>query len=495
MNKQNKKFNLSSLLGRSKMRYGTFTAVLIAVVLVAVILINLAVGAIEDKWALSIDLTSTKVTDFSDATRDILRDLDQEIHIYTIISSSASGSNRIKLEEMVNKYRALNSNIKVINIDPVANPTAVAKYAGDAAIGNGDVVVTNADESRVRYITYQDLYTQVTNPITNGTYTVDVAERRITTAIAYVSNESSPRVLYLTGHGEMDGLANITVLNDTLRDSTYDVTTLDLDTDELLYGNGDVVVIIDPQRDMSDEQYEKLRAWMDEGGRLLVSFSMDVKTENLINFTRLLAYYGLSYEEGYIVEDSSASTSWYQQPYYLVPGMSADSEITADMAAASQRLIVPYSRPIAEVEMPESGFVYTKLLTSSSRAVVQSGSETSLPGTKTVALSAMKQYFDSNAQEYDLDKDIRIVLLGSSYLFGDSQLLYMAYNGTFYTNVIDWLSNQQVNLPVYSKGIPDTTLRIPDAATGWTLAALVVLVLPILCLAAGIYVWIKRRRL
>ena len=104
MNNQDKKkkFSLMSLMGRSKMRYGTFTAILIAVVLVAVILINVAAGAIENNWALSIDLTATKVTDFSDATYQVLDELDQDVHVYTVFRDGTSNSTRIQLEEIVN---------------------------------------------------------------------------------------------------------------------------------------------------------------------------------------------------------------------------------------------------------------------------------------------------------------------------------------------------------------------------------------------------------
>ena len=493
-----KKFSLAGLLGRSKMRYGTYTAILIAVVLVAVILINLAIGAVEDKWALSIDLTSTKVTDFSDATRQILHDLDQDVNIYTVISSnsSASNSNRIKLEEIVNKYGALSSHVHVGNIDPVANPTLATKYAGGATVSDGSIIVTNADESRVRYLSYQDLYTQVSNPINNATYTVDVAERRITTAIAYVSSERTPHVYYLTGHGEFDAMSYCTLLNEQLKDSNYEVSALDLDADgAIMTPGGDTLVIIDPQRDMTNEQYELVRNWMDEGGRLLVSLSYNVDTALLPNFTRLLSYYGLSYDDGFIVEDSSASSNWNGQPYVLVPNLDAESEVTADMATNKHYTLVPYARPVAQVEMPESGFIYTSILTSSNKAVVQDGDEISLPGTKIVALTADKPYFDNAAQSYVTEKEIRIALLGSYYVFADTQYFYTTYNNELMTNLFDWLVNQQLTLPVYSKGIPDTTLRIPDATTAWTLAALVVAVIPLLCLAAGIYVWIKRRRL
>ena len=148
-------------MGRSKMRYGTFTAILIAVVLVAVILINVAAGAIENNWALSIDLTATKVTDFSDATYQVLDELDQDVHVYTVFRDGTSNSTRIQLEEIVNKYHALNTHVKVENINPETNPTLITKYAGTSNVSEGSLIVTNADETRVKYVAYSDLYSSL----------------------------------------------------------------------------------------------------------------------------------------------------------------------------------------------------------------------------------------------------------------------------------------------------------------------------------------------
>ena len=65
----------------------------------------------------------------------------------------------------------------------------------------------------------------------------------------------------------------------------------------------------------------------------------------------------------------------------------------------------------------------------------------------------------------------------------------------FTMSLMRWLVNRDVSVSVYSKTIADTTLRIPDSATAWTLAAIVVIAIPLIFLIAGIVVWVKRRRL
>ena len=497
MNNQDKKkkFSLMSLMGRSKMRYGTFTAILIAVVLVAVILINVAAGAIENNWALSIDLTATKVTDFSDATYQVLNELDQDVHVYTVFRDGTSNSTRIQLEEIVNKYHALNKHVKVENINPETNPTLITKYAGTSNVSEGSLIVTNADETRVKYVAYSDLYSSYTSSFTNRTQQVFVAENRLTSALLYVSSENTPRVFFLTGHGELDSEKYCTVFTDQMKNENYDVATLDMTTSDVELAAGDTMIVVDPKRDLTDEQYETLRAWMDQGGRLLFSLSYDVDKTPLVNFMKLLAYYGLAYEDGQVIEAESASSNWTSATYMLVPNMDAEHEVTAQLVTDGKYLCMPNCRPIAPVEMPESGITYTNILTSSNKATVQNGDEVSLPGTKILAQTASKTYYDDKTQTYDSNKDVRIALLSNYYTLADTSLLNYSYNMDFTMSLMSWLVNRDVSVSVYSKTIADTTLRIPDSATAWTLAAIVVIAIPLIFLIAGIVVWVKRRRL
>ena len=120
---------------------------------------------------------------------------------------------------------------------------------------------------------------------------------------------------------------------------------------------------------------------------------------------------------------------------------------------------------------------------------VVNGEEKSTPGTQTVALAAIKRDYN------DSTKDMRIVLLDSPYLLADTYLLGYSYNLTFALNAFDWLVNSSNTVSITSKYVADSALRIPDATTAWVLAAIVVVVIPLIVLAAGIVVWIKRRRL
>lgn len=489
-NEKKKSKGLKSLLGQRKFRYGGYATILTVVVIAVVILLNVALGAVETNWALSLDVTAINATDFEDATYEILEGVDQDIHVYTLYQSSTSSSLRVQVESVLEKYHALNSHITVENIDPVAEPTRVTKYAGDTSLSEGAVIVTNGDESRIKLINRSDYYYYTTSSYTGSSYTYFTLESKMTSALVYVTSAETPRVFYLSGHNELDADSYCTLLTAQLQNRNYDVSKLDLSNSDVELTSGDTVIIIDPERDLNDDEYATLRAWLSDGGRMLCSMTYDVDLSRLPNFVKLLDYYQLSYGDGIITEDESATGNyWNNSVLNIVPVMDSEHDITSDLADGSSYLVVPSARPINAVEIPESGVSYTKLLTSSAKATAVNGDESSLPGTQTLALAMLKQ--DSS----DSSKDTRIVLMDSLYLLADTNLMYYSYNLNFTLNTIDWLVNSDSTVLISSKYIADSVLSIPDSTTAWSLAAIVVIIIPLIVAVFGAVVWIKRRRL
>ncbi len=486
-NEKKAKGKLAGLLGQRKFRYGTYATILTVVVIVVVILLNVALGAIETNWALGVDVTAMNATDFDDATYEVLKGVDQDVHVYTLYQNSTATASRVQVDSVLEKYHALNNHITLGTIDPVKDPTRVNKYAGDVSLSEGAVIVTNADETRVKLINRSDYSSY--QQFGGNTYTIFDLESKMTSALVYVTSTDTPHVYFLTGHGELELKTNFTILAKRLEQRNYDVASLNLLSDDVTLASDDTLVISNPGRDLDDSEYEKLHSWLMDGGRMLVALDYTVDTSTLPNLTRLLDYYQLSFGNGLIYEDEAA-TDYYVSygTLYLRPDMDADHQITKELAEARQ-LMIPQVRPINDVTIPESGITYTKLLVSSNRAVVVNGDEKSAPAAQTIALAASK--LNSN----DSSKDVRIVLLGSNYLMADTQLLYSTDNIYFTENAFDWLVNSTNTVKISSKYVADSVLRIPDATTAWVLAAIVVVAIPLIVLVAGIVVWIKRRRL
>ncbi len=470
-------------LNQRKFRYGGFSIVLIVIVIAAVILLNIAADAVETNWALSIDVTAINATDFEDLTYEIVDGVQEDVHVYTLFQNSTSSTLRAQVDSVLEKYHALNGKIEVNNIDPINDPTKVNKYAGDKSVAEGAVIVTNADETKTKVIDKSDYYSYQTSQYTGYSYTIFNLEEKVTAALAYVTSDETPVVYYLTGHDEfIDGMAYCTLLNAQLESRNYEIAALNLQESDTELLPGDTVIIADPQRDLTDEEYETLRNWLSNGGRMLFDYSYNMDPAKTPNFLKLLSYFNLSYGDGVVVEDiNNASYYWNSSNSYLKPVLNAEHEITTEMAANNNYVVVPQPRPI-NAATPDSGTTYTTLLTTSPKATIVNGDEVSAPGEQILALAAERG-------------DTRIIQLSSYYLFADTQLLLSSYDMNFTIKAIDWLVNSQSTIDMDDKYITDSMLIIPDSTTAWTLVAICVVVLPLLVTAAGIFVWIKRRRL
>ena len=484
-----KKIRRFSWLHQRKYRYGRIAALLTIAVFTTVILLNVAAGRLEQTFAWAVNVNGLGATEFDQATLDVLKLVDQDVNVYTVYQAGTENALRVQVDAVLEKYHALNNHIHPGNIDPVAEPGRVTQLAGDTALEEGAVIVTNADESRVKIYNRDDYFGTTAYGSYHFTYLY--LERYVTSALVYVTSETTPHVFFLTGHGEVP-LTSFTLLKQSLETRNYEVASLDLSSQADSLMQNDALVIVDPARDLADTEAAVLRDWLAAGGRLLVSLGYQVNTAGLPNLMKILDYYQLSFGEGVIYENENESERyWNGSALNLVPVMDEEHEITKRLIdIGSTNLIVPQARPIQPVLLPESGTVYTKLLTTSNRAVVANGAEKGAPGTQILALAMLDA--DQNMEK---EKDIRIVLTGSDYLLVDSNLLYYCYNLNFVVTAVDWLINSDTTVDVSSKVMTNSTLSIPDSATAVRIGIVAIGVLPLCVAVAGIVVWRRRRRL
>jgi ABC-type uncharacterized transport system involved in gliding motility auxiliary subunit len=500
MSDTKKKRGVFSFLQGKRFRHGGYAVILTVLFIAIVVVLNVAVDAAETKWGLRIDATSNQLTSFSEQTYTVLDSIAQDVNIYLVYQPDVKNDRRVQLEEIVNKYQARNDHIKTGAIDPMREPNRINKYAETDAtktMSNGSIIVTNADETRVKLITANDLNAYGVNQQDGSYYIAGFnGESRLTTALMYVTSETTPIVYFLTGHEEY-GIDKSAILKTQLQSENYDAAELTLGPDTALKP-GDTVLINVPRKDLMDEEYEILKNFLNGGGRMMFVDEFTIDFDKLPNFKRLLDYYSISFERGIVVEDLSATSKWRMDPTYLIPTMDAEDDITAPLANAG-RVLLPMSAAIKSPDLPLSGYRYTNLLTSSdqsyfkdatSETVTSERAEGDATGPFTLAMSIYHQ-----ADVDDATKDTRIVLLASPYATVDNSFIYETVNLDFTMNAFDWLSNREVSVYIRAKANANTVLNIPDAGTMWMLAAIVVVVIPVLVLIVGVVVYVRRRRL
>ena len=155
--------------------------------------------------------------------------------------------------------------------------------------------MSNADETKFRVISSSDLYDyEYSYDYTTGQYSYSkydfVGEQAVTSAILYVTSDDTPIVYLLQGHGEVsyDSMTHVT---DALTAQNYEPMELNLTDSSVTLEAGDVVMVVAPTKDLTDAEYEILKNFLENGGRMYYSSQYGIGSD-LPNFEALLGLYG-----------------------------------------------------------------------------------------------------------------------------------------------------------------------------------------------------------
>ncbi|MFR6591108.1 MAG: Gldg family protein [Gallintestinimicrobium sp.] len=196
---------------------------------------------------------------------------------------------------------------------------------------------------RFKVINYNNIYNMTMTTATIPALSV-ADGRTLTSAIAYVTSDSTSVVYELNGHGE-------TSLDIRLRwreKENVDLADLTLLTEDSVRTiNG--VLILSPTNDLNAEDADKLIAYLNNGGKVLISTSyIDCFSEEMPNLTKVLSEFGLSIGNGLIVEQDNARM--YQNPIYLLPNVSSDSLTNGVYGKSYDYIMMPYAADSDEGE-------------------------------------------------------------------------------------------------------------------------------------------------
>ncbi len=457
---------------------GAMASVLTAVVLAAVILVNLLVGALPSRFT-QWDMSQSGLYSISDTTKDLLNGLEQDVTFYYM---AQSGYESDSVVTYLDRYTQQSSHLNWEQIDPAVNPTFAQQYNAQNA-SEGSIIVVCGERSKV--IDAYDLYTyDYSNYYTTGSYEVLFdGEQQLTSAVYYVTTSDLPKLYALTGHGEQslsyDQQNALTMQNIELEE-------LSLVSAESIPEDAAGVIIAGPTVDYTADDVELLRTYLNGGGKLLLLSDTSVNTPNL---KALLAEYGLSPMEGLVVEgDASHHARGYN--YYLLPDVQYHE---ATSGLDDLYVLLPYAQAIQTTEV-ENVTVDSLLKTSSSAYVKSAGydmtttekEEGDLEGSFDLAVAATKTI--------DEDTEAKLVWINSSVILDQNMnALVGGGNDQFLLGCMTWLSGQDSGILIAAKSLSSEVLTVPAAqASLW--GNLTTIVLPVICLVAGAAITIKRRR-
>lgn len=310
-------------------------------------------------------------------------------------------------------------------------------------------------------------------------YTFD-GEGAITSAIDYVTAEALPKVYTLEGHGEA-------ALPDAFR-SQIEKENMELESFSLLNTDSipadGVLLIYAPASDISEAEATLLRDYLTSGGKLLV---MAGPTEDgtLTNLTGILSDFGVSTEEGIVIEGDRNHYA-FQQPYILLPDM-AEDDITTPLMEAKYYCIFPLAQGLT----------------------VTGSSANALLTTSDAAYSKAAGFKLNTYEKEDGDTDGPFALAVSADTLNGGQLIWFAsssfldemYNAyssganlDLAMNALSSLVGQREAVSIRSKSLSYNYLTISDS-NATILKTWMIAIIPLAFVVYGVLIVIERRKM
>ena len=470
-------------IDKKSLKNGSYSMGITAIVIAVLVVINLIVGQIPEKYT-QVDVSTQKLYTISDTTVKYLKDMNTDVTIYHIVQSGKEDS---VLEKMLTRYEEESKHIKVEKKDPVLYPNFTSQYTSDDVADNSLIVVAG-EKSKV--ISYSDLYETEMDYTTYQTNTTGFdGEGQIDSAISYVTSENLPVIYTLEGHEELELNSSLT---DSLQKANYDVQSLNLLTQDAVPEDTECLLIAAPQKDLSEEEAQKIITYMEAGGKVMI-FTEYTGTD-MPNLKSVLENYGVTTGDGVIME---GDTGHYimQRPYYIVPTIDS-SDITSDIKSNNRYVLAPISQPVKTLSDYRDTLQISSLLSTSDKAYIKTDvqnmttyekEDSDEEGSFQVGVSVTEQVDDDNTTQ--------LVCFGCASLLDEATDQQVSGGNTdLVLAALGWMcENDAPVIDVTSKSLTMSYLTVPqfDAAY-WSI--IVCGVIPVVFLLIGTVIWFKRRK-
>ena len=149
--KKERKFHFPQNRNRKALKNGSYSVLLSVIVIAVVVVINLIAGQIPSKYT-QIDISTGKLYTIGDETKNILKNLEEDITIYHIVQPGNEDSN---VEKLLQQYEESSSHIKVEKKDPVVSPEFTSNYTEENVSENSLIIV---GKNRNKVISSSNIY-------------------------------------------------------------------------------------------------------------------------------------------------------------------------------------------------------------------------------------------------------------------------------------------------------------------------------------------------
>ncbi len=497
-------------INTKKLKYGAAATVITIIVVAMVVLLNVIISALSDRYNMSIDLTPGGDFEISDETKDYITSLNEDVEICTTVDELAfETSDSIyyrQAYEVLKKYAYNSDRIDVNFVDMTVDPTYVEKYRQyyDGSISDYSVIVFNNDSHRIRVLSVNDLFNMDINYYTMSQEIVSSkAEQTLTSAIMYVTDPDPQKAVYFNVvHAQNStGDANGENIMAMLESNGFETVTIDPNIEDIPE-DADMLVINAPLNDFSEELIDKIYDFMENDGNYgrNMIYTASYSQNDTPNIDAFLNEWGVKIGKGLVGEDNMQNVI-SQTSVYAIAAYPEENDYTGGIPSEimSNPVATFNSRPI-EVLYDFQGNVTTDvLLTTSETGFImtdemiqeyqETGAEPSIDEQAVTIMAVASKYTFIDTKQVKSN----ILLLGCDDILNSSFTSQPYYtNGDYFVSAVNKISGKEDGLNIVAKDLTGDTYET-NAAQQNALRIVFMVVLPLLVAAAGFTVWLRRR--
>jgi ABC-type uncharacterized transport system involved in gliding motility auxiliary subunit len=448
----------------------------------------------ENIPALRIDLTKTGLFKLDSRTVLFLESLDQDVVINVLAREDTfvnAGEYNAQANELMRLFSKTGSRLRLRYVDYVRDPSFAAAYPG-LIMKHGDILVSSNEKHYL--IKTEELFNYVRNPEGQLSIASSKAEEALYRAILSTAGSRALRAFVSTGHGEytMDDFYQL-LLNNNYELSTGTIITGGIDPET------DILIIIAPHSDFSDEELEMLDRFLINGGDYgkTILYCADAEQPPLPNLSLFLREWGVLAEDGAVFETDENRVYNYH-PFYAIADYAEDSYGGA-FAEIRKPMLMPISRPLRLVFEYRDNYSAKALLS----FAASTGVRPKDAGPDFTADDARKRgpmpalvlcaYRILNRETAKTEKASYVLVSGSAGMLDGYAVNSPSFsNADYITTVLNSLSGREGALALRPKSFGAQGLMLSRAGAN-TLGAIMIFAVPFLVLAFGLFIWIKRR--
>ena len=492
--------------------------------LAVIIIVNVLVSVLNDRFTLEFDMTKEKQNSISPTNIEYIKAVEKDVDVVVCALESnfvsymgATAQNSYSVDynatareyfdqtlNLINKYNHYNDKINVRFVDTQSSEFAsiTSEYGADNIEYGTIIVATEKEEGkkRIKKLNFSDIYTIEQDDsysyygVEVNTITGNKIETALTSAISYVLSNATAKAAILTGHSDY----NITEdFVEMLEDNNYVVATFSDAVIKSIPDEYDLIVIPTPSKDFTEDEINAIAKYLDNDGNLQKGMMVfaDASAPYLTNFYSFLSEWGIEIDEGMLYETDET----YHAPDDPTTLFAINTGEVDDLSEY-ELFIGGLNIPMQVAKSTENNRSVKPIISTLDSVVEAPKTATSgWDGADDAVKSTYHFAIESSQSAYAEDNELiysRVVAFSSPYF------LESEYNDSSY------VSNKEITLAVANKisAINDTGISFVsksitvesyydsiNQSSVNTVRVLFMIILPLAVLALGIVIFIKRR--